>query len=1122
MSSQQPTRCKRRAFKCIAAFAGCLRSVQLTVILLFATLSSSLSLAGEVFIYSSQSTIRGLDLGQGTDRFLSSSPFATGVNALAYNLQAGIVYYGDQTSVYRWDPALGIGASAHTLMNDFSAGPLTADIQNINSTAGSYLSGKYYVGSENNAGYIQDIFELTMSIDGTQVVSVQPLDILSACACSDVQLGGFGDVAALLEGGIPVLYGSSADLSGNGQGTSAGRWKFTPATSSFQLLSTGSGGQMSSSPSGTLYSNVGNAVREVDRTTGAIIGPTLITTSSAIYDFTGGFALDFGDAPDSYGSAFHRLDQTTSAYIGAIAPDNEAGSLGSSANGLDGAGDDQDGSDDEDAVTGTLSISSTIGSYSLTVQCSAGSRVAGWLDANINGVFDSNERNGNHPVTCSGGQANLIWSGLSSAASGNTYLRLRASNNASAVSRATGVASDGEIEDHPVVLTGGVSTGSCPAGSTSQVYSASDLPINIGPNAGTTAVSTISVSDVGSVVDVNVLDVQGRHTYINDLFFDLSHAGSTRRLYGPSCGSQNNFSFGFDDAASGNPPCPPTDGGTYPARQSLSVFNGQSLSGDWQLRITDRYNGDAGVLESWQLELCSAGSVVETPDLILGKNASVSGNQVEFQLSLINAGNTELNGLSITDDLAAVFGAGNYSIVNPVSILSPATGFVANSAYDGDLDNELIASSSALLIGEQVDLVFTISVDTIVNSSTAGQYANQALALASSPSGLSVSDLSGAGLNLAIDTDDVTLFELDTSASLAGYVFEDSSSTANSSHDGVIQAGEQGVSSRVVSAIDVTGSILSTTTTDTNGYWQLSIADTFLNQTIQIVVQPDTLTQFVSESSVYTAGVVTDGSVAVSPGLGESLEQINVGVIRRPDFIQDNSGSVQPDTSLSYAHRYTASTHGELDVVVTSSATPENIQWVTSLYADANCNGLVDSADQLWSSPITMIKDQEICLLVIEVVPASALNGTIRFTGLNAQLTVADESGTGHGLQIGLTNQDITTVVRIGAGRLVIDKTVRNVSLGGVELLSNTALPGHVLEYNIGYVNAGDGPLTEMTIEDAAPPFTQVLGASVVCGTTPAALTCTPAVSGQSVSWEFSGPLSAGDQGTVSYQVSID
>lgn len=1122
MSSQQLTHCKRRAFKCIAAFARWLRSFQLTVILLFATFACSLSLAGEVFIYSSQSTIRGLDLGQGTDRFLSSSPFATGVNALAYNLQAGIVYYGDQTSVYRWDPALGSGASAHTLMNDFSVGPLTADIQNINSTAGSYLDGKYYVGSENNAGYIQDIFELTMSIDGTQVVSVQPLDIQSACACSDVQLGGFGDVAALLEGGVPVLYGSSADLSGNGQGTSAGRWKFTPATSSFQLLSTGSGGQMSSSPSGALYTNIGNAVREVDRTTGAIIGPTLITASSAIYDFTGGFALDFGDAPDSYGSAFHRLNQTTSAHIGVLAPDNEAGSLGSSANGIDGVGDDQDGSDDEDAVTGTISISSTIGSYSLSVQCSPGSRVAGWLDANINGVFDSNERNGNHPVTCSGGQANLIWSGLASAAAGNTYMRLRASTNASAVSRATGVASDGEIEDHPVVLTGGVSTGSCPAGSTSQIYTANDLPINIGPNARTTAVSTISISDAGSVVDVNVLDLQGRHTYINDLYFDLRHAGTTRRLYGPSCGSQNNFSFGFDDAASGSPPCPPTDGGTYPARQTLSVFNGQSVSGDWQLRITDRYNGDAGVLESWRLELCTAGGVVETPDLILGKNASVSGNQVEFQLSLINAGNTELNALSISDDLTGAFGAGNYTIVNQVSVVSPATGFVANASYDGDVDNELIASSSALLPGEQLDLVFTISVDTIVNSPTAGQYTNQALASATTPSGVTVNDLSGAGLNLAVDTDDVTSFELDISANLSGFVFEDSSSTANSSHDGVMQAYEQGVSGRVVSAIDVSGTILSSTTTDANGYWQLSVGDEFLNQAIQVVVQPDTLTQFVSESSVYTQGTVTDGSVAVNPGLGESLEQINVGLINRPVFIQDNNSSVPPDTLLSYVHRYTASTHGELDVLVTSSTTPENLQWDTSLYQDANCNGLVDSSDQLWSAPLDLIKDQELCLVLIEAVPSSALNGTIRFTSLDAQFTVADELVTGHGVQIDLSNQDTTSVVRIGAGRLVIDKTVRNVSLGGIELLSNTALPGHVLEYNIGYVNAGDGSLTEMIIEDAAPPFTQVLGASVVCGATPAALTCTPAVSGQSVSWEFSGPLLPGDQGTVSYQVTID
>lgn len=1118
-----PTLCKLIACARLSAAKGWIRAIQLTVILLLAGLTSPLSHAGEVFVYSSLSSIRGLDLDQGTDRFLTNSPFASGVNALAYNVLAGIVYYGDQTSVYRWDPALGSGAAAHTLMNDFSVGPLTANITNIGSTAGSYLDDKYYVGSESSTGYIQDIHELTMSIDGTQLVSVRPLNLLTACACTDIQIGGFGDIAALLEGGVPVLYGSSADLSGSGQGTQAGRWKFTPSTGSFQLLAAGSGGQLSGSPLGRLYSNVGSNVQELDRSTGALTGPILITTSATIYDFTGGFALDFGDAPDSYGSAFHRLSQLTSAYIGLLPPDNEAGSLNIIANGVDGAGDDADGTDDEDAVSGTLTISSNNGSYSQSVQCSTGARVSGWIDSNINGVFDVNERNSNHPVSCNAGQATLVWSGLYSASIGATYLRLRASTNGAAVSRATGVASDGEVEDHPVVITGNTVSGNCPAGSTSHIYTANDLPVNIGPNAGTTAVSTISVIETGLIVDVNVLEVQGTHTYINDLIFELSHTGTIRNLYGPSCGSQNDFSFGFDDSASGTPPCPPVDGNIYSSRQSLTQFNGQNLSGDWQLRVRDRFNGDAGVLESWRLELCtSGGGAVDMPNLVLGKNASVSGSQIAFTFSLVNSGNIPLSGLSISDDLAGVFGTGNYTMITPATILSAPVGYTANVAFDGAAENELLSSTAQLLPGEQVDVAFTVSIDTIVGSATPGQYSNQGVATATSTAGTVVTDFSGNGLNLSIDTDDATLFEINASAALSGYVFEDTSLESSTSHDGIKQINELGVSGRVVRAIDAIGTVLSSAITDASGYWQLSVDNAFLNQPIQILIQQDTLTLFISEASLYTVGSVTDGKVGVLPGYGQAIEQINVGVIPRPTFVQDLSLSASPASSATYPHRFTASTFGSLDVIIASSITPLNDQWQSNLYVDADCDEVLDTSESLWSSAIALVKDEELCLLVVETIPSTASNGMIADTTVTAQFSVADESGAGHGVEPMLVNQNVTTVVRIGAGRLELEKTVSNITLGGADLIVNAALPGHILEYRIGYRNMGDGPLTELSIDDAAPAFTQVLGSSVDCGVTPASISCVPSFSGATVNWMFTGTLAAGEQGTVSYQVLID
>ena len=1100
------------------------RGFLLCVVFFLVSLSSAFNVrAGEVFIYSSQSFIRGLDLDKSTDRALTTSPFASGVNALAYNLVAGIVYYGDGTSVYRWNPADGSGPAAHVLMNDFSVGPVVEPITNINSTAGSYLEGKYYVGSESDTGFIEDLYELTMSTAGTQVVSARAMNLQAACNCTSVQLGGFGDVAALNEGGVTVLYGSSADISGRGLGTSAGRWRFTPSTNSFELLSPGVGGQMSGSVTGALYSNVGNDVREVNRTTGAISGTTIITTTAAIFDFTSGFELDFGDAPDSYGSAFHRLSSGSSAYIGSLAPDNEAGALNDLNNSINGLGDDDDGTDDEDAIDSVLSISSLSPTFSITIECSAGARVAAWIDRNIDGVFGVDERNANHPVTCSGGTADLVWSDMLTATTGDSYIRLRASTNAAAVSNATGVATDGEVEDHRVTITGSTaSTGSCPAGSVSTVYTATDLRQRIGPNAGTTTVSTINVTDNVIITDVNVLEVSGTHRDINDLSFDLLHDGVTRRLFGRACGSQDNFHIGFDDSATGTPPCAPTDTNSYPPVEPLSGFNGQSALGDWQLRITDSVNRRGGWFNTWLLELCSAGPQTEVPDLTLGKQVSVTGSQVAIRMLVMNAGNVALNEVGLADNLDAVFGVGNYTVNDlPVLVAGP-DGASINAAYNGSTQVQLLGSSINLAVGESLTVDVFVTVDTIADSATPGQYSNQSEATAISNSGTVVTDLSGSGLDVSIDTDIPTSFVLDASAYLSGHVFDDSSANASTSHDGLMQVGEDGVANRIVRALDNADQVLAVTSTNALGNWSLVLDAQQLNQEIRIVVQPDTSTRFVSESPAYSNAGAIDGSLLLVPGYADVLSDLDFGIVSQPILMQDNTISANPGDLVVLAHEWLASTHGIVNFSSSTNVSPAGGGWSGALYADMDCDGGLSASDALWQSALTVVKDETVCLLLVSNVPAGQVDASVLSSDIIATFSVSDDSGIGHNLTFSSRNRDVISLVNTGSGQLELVKSVSNVTLGGQTLTANSARPGHILEYRIAYTNIGDGPLSALTVEDAAPPFTQVQPASLSCDVTPSTLNCVPAISGNSLSWQFSGTLSAGQSGEVSYQVVID
>jgi hypothetical protein len=42
--------------------------------------------------------------------------------------------------------------------------------------------------------------------------------------------------------------------------------------------------------------------------------------------------------------------------------------------------------------------------------------------------------------------------------------------------------------------------------------------------------------------------------------------------------------------------------GTYSPAQSLAVFNGKSMTGNWTLNVTDFYVGDVGTLNNWSLD----------------------------------------------------------------------------------------------------------------------------------------------------------------------------------------------------------------------------------------------------------------------------------------------------------------------------------------------------------------------------------------------------------------------------------------------------------------------------------------------------------------------------------------
>jgi subtilisin-like proprotein convertase family protein len=168
-------------------------------------------------------------------------------------------------------------------------------------------------------------------------------------------------------------------------------------------------------------------------------------------------------------------------------------------------------------------------------------------------------------------------------------------------------------------------------------FASTNVPVTISASGTPTVTSTISIPTSATINDLNVVNLTGTHSYINDLTVTLtSPTGTVVTLWDGICNNEHDFNVQFDDqAASATLPCPPTDGLAYQPQSPLSVFNGQNMSGTWTLTITDNANQDGGSLASWGLNICYTPTAPCTaPDApsISGTTAICAGNSTTLSI----------------------------------------------------------------------------------------------------------------------------------------------------------------------------------------------------------------------------------------------------------------------------------------------------------------------------------------------------------------------------------------------------------------------------------------------------------------------------------------------------------
>lgn len=146
--------------------------------------------------------------------------------------------------------------------------------------------------------------------------------------------------------------------------------------------------------------------------------------------------LDFGDAPQVYGDAYHSVPSAPTVFFGTGVTGDDAPIYNNT--------------DVDDGITTFPPLAEKTTSYSVTATCKVnGSFVAGWIDFNRNSVFDPGERAAG---TCNGTSVTLNWTGLIGNVAGQSYGRFRISSIAAEVANPTGTASDGEVEDYPITI----------------------------------------------------------------------------------------------------------------------------------------------------------------------------------------------------------------------------------------------------------------------------------------------------------------------------------------------------------------------------------------------------------------------------------------------------------------------------------------------------------------------------------------------------------------------------------------------------------------------------------------------------------------------------------------------
>lgn len=247
-------------------------------------------------------------------------------------------------------------------------------------------------------------------------------------------------------------------------------------------------------------------------------------------------------------------------------------------------------------------------------------------------------------------------------------------------------------------------------------YVASDTPLGISDLS--TLSSTISVTDAYCIGDIDVI-IDITHTYIGDLIVELiSPLGTVVRLHNRTGSSSDNIMQTYDDVG-----LPPDGPGV------LADFNGEVVTGDWTLVVSDNAGLDTGSLNTWTLKI-AASSGVCAQDLSLTVPHTVTspvtlvGGAISGSLSYI-VNSLPPNG-TLSDPNGGVIGSAPYTLLGGGAVVNykPDAGFVGPDAFTYKVNNgaDSNVADVDLFVG-LTEEIFNFPLNSNPGWTTQGQWA---------------------------------------------------------------------------------------------------------------------------------------------------------------------------------------------------------------------------------------------------------------------------------------------------------------------------------------------------------------------------------------------------------------